>query len=90
MNNPTANYDESWKESLNEYFDAFLDFFFPVIYQQIDWTKIPQALDKELLPGDNSLIDYPAKEYDRAFEIASDVINEDFTARYNLKNLDWA
>ena len=48
MNTTTANYDESWKEALNEYFDAFLDFFFPVIYQQIDWTKIPQALDKEL------------------------------------------
>jgi hypothetical protein len=47
MKTITANYDESWKEALNEYFDAFLDFFFPIIYQQIDWTKIPQALDKE-------------------------------------------
>jgi hypothetical protein len=37
MNSFTANYDESWKEALNEYFDDFLFFFFPEIYQQIDW-----------------------------------------------------
>ena len=48
MNAITANYDESWKEALSEYFDSFLDFFFSPIYQQIDWTKIPQSLDKEL------------------------------------------
>jgi hypothetical protein len=48
MNTLTANYDESWKEALNEYFEAFLDFFFPQIFQLIDWTKIPQSLDKEL------------------------------------------
>ena len=44
----TANYDESWKEALSEYFDDFLAFFFPEIYQQIDWVMTPQALDKEL------------------------------------------
>jgi len=44
----TANYDESWKEALTEYFDSFLAFFFAEIYQQIDWTKTPQSLDKEL------------------------------------------
>ena len=27
------------------------------------------------------MIDYPVKWYDRAFELASDVINENFTAR---------
>jgi len=48
MNSVTANYDESWKEALNEYFDDFLFFFFPEIYQQIDWTILPQSLDKEL------------------------------------------
>ena len=48
MNSFTANYDESWKEALNEYFDDFLFFFFPEIYQQIDWTILPQSLDKEL------------------------------------------
>jgi hypothetical protein len=44
----TANYDESWKEALTEYFDSFLAFFFPEIYQQVDWTIPPQSLDKEL------------------------------------------
>jgi hypothetical protein len=50
MNNNeiTANYDESWKEALNEYFDSFLSFFFPVAYEAIDWTKPPESLDKEL------------------------------------------
>jgi hypothetical protein len=38
-------------------------------------------LDEENLPVNNSLIDYPVKRYDRAFELASDVINENFTAR---------
>ena len=33
------------------------------------------------LPVNNSLIDYPVKRYDRAFELASDIINENFTAR---------
>ena len=32
-------------------------------------------------PVNNSLIDYPVKRYDMAFELASDVINENFTAR---------
>ena len=48
MNSVTANYEESWKEALNEYFDDFLFFFFPKIYQQIYWTILPQSLDKEL------------------------------------------
>lgn len=48
MNSLTANYDESWKEALDVYFDSFLAFFFEDIYHQIDWTKTPQSLDKEL------------------------------------------
>ncbi|MBD2629631.1 DUF4351 domain-containing protein [Trichormus variabilis] len=47
-NEITANYDESWKEALNEYFDDFLSFFFPVAYEAIDWTQNPESLDKEL------------------------------------------
>ena len=38
---------------------------------------------KIILPVNNSLIDYPVKRYDRAFELVSDVINENFTARKN-------
>ena len=48
MNQTTANYDEPWKEALTEYFEAFLHFFFPEVHQLIDWTKIPESLEKEL------------------------------------------
>ncbi|GCA95609.1 hypothetical protein [Microcystis aeruginosa] len=48
MKQPTANYDEPWKEALTEYFEAFLYFFFPEVNQLIDWTKIPESLEKEL------------------------------------------
>ena len=48
MNQTTANYDEPWKEALSEYFEAFLCFFFPEAHQLIDWTKIPESLEKEL------------------------------------------
>jgi hypothetical protein len=48
MNQTTANYDEPWKEALSEYFEAFLCFFFPEVHQLIDWTKIPESLEKEL------------------------------------------
>ncbi|MEA5580644.1 hypothetical protein VB620_04720 [Nodularia harveyana UHCC-0300] len=44
----TANYDETWKEVIGDYFDSFLTFFYPEIYPQIDWTKNPISLDKEL------------------------------------------
>ena len=48
MTSQTANYDEPWKEALSEYFEAFLCFFFPEVHQLIDWTKIPESLEKEL------------------------------------------
>ncbi|MDB9337887.1 Rpn family recombination-promoting nuclease/putative transposase [Nodularia spumigena CS-1038] len=48
MTEITANYDETWKEVIGDYFDSFLAFFYPEIYQQIDWTKNPISLDKEL------------------------------------------
>jgi len=47
MSEVTANYDESWKEALNEYFESFLSFFFPNIHSLIDWNKTPVARDKE-------------------------------------------
>ena len=36
------------ERSLNEYFDKFLEFFFPQVYQAIDWSRTPESLDKEL------------------------------------------
>ncbi|HAN74749.1 MAG TPA: hypothetical protein DCQ51_18960 [Planktothrix sp. UBA8407] len=48
MTEITANYDETWKEAIGDYFESFLTFFYPEIHQQIDWTKPPISLDKEL------------------------------------------
>jgi len=48
MTKVTANYDESWKEALSEYFDSFLSFFFPNTYDLVDWNKTPISLEQEL------------------------------------------
>ena len=48
MTEITANYDETWKEAIGDYFDSFLLFFYPEVYQQVDWSKTPISLDKEL------------------------------------------
>ncbi|TAE56655.1 MAG: hypothetical protein EAZ87_17935 [Nostocales cyanobacterium] len=48
MTEITANYDETWKEAITEYFDSFLQFFYPEIYEKVDWSKKPISLDKEL------------------------------------------
>src|SRR5438874_8225928 len=41
-------YDSPWKEALERYFPPFMEFFFPVAYQDIDWSRGYQFLDKEL------------------------------------------
>ena len=48
MTETTANYDEPWKAAIGEYFPSFLDFFYPEIYNTINWKKTPISLDKEL------------------------------------------
>ncbi|MEA5553012.1 hypothetical protein VB713_18875 [Anabaena cylindrica UHCC 0172] len=48
MTEITANYDETWKEAIGDYFESFINFFYPELHQQIDWTKNPVSLDKEL------------------------------------------
>ncbi len=48
MTEINANYDEPWKEAIAEYFDRFLHFFFPEVYNLINWLKTPISLDKEL------------------------------------------
>ncbi len=42
------DFDSPWKEILTEYFEQFIEFFFPEIYQKIDWSRGYQSLDKEL------------------------------------------
>jgi hypothetical protein len=43
-----TDYDGPWKEMLDEYFQAFMAFFFPEAYQDIDWARDFESLDKEL------------------------------------------
>jgi hypothetical protein len=42
-----ANYDESWKVAIEQYFEAFVAFFFPEAYQEIAWDRGYEFLDKE-------------------------------------------
>ncbi|WP_256871763.1 hypothetical protein [Nostoc sp. TCL26-01] len=46
--NPQTEYDSPWKQILQLYFQDFMLFFFPAAHEQIDWTKQPEFLDKEL------------------------------------------
>ncbi|HLO86141.1 MAG TPA: hypothetical protein VK203_14190 [Nostocaceae cyanobacterium] len=48
MFDQTTDYDSPWKEIIEAYFPRFLEFFFPLAYGEIDWTKPYQFLDKEL------------------------------------------
>jgi hypothetical protein len=43
-----ADFDSPWKEILDEYFEAFLLFFFPHAHADIDWSRGYEMLDKEL------------------------------------------
>ncbi len=42
-----SEYDSPWKETLDQFFAAFLEFCFPQIYVRIDWSVPPKMLDKE-------------------------------------------
>lgn len=42
------DYDSPWKDLLDRYFEAFMEFFFAEAYAQIDWTRGFEFLDKEL------------------------------------------
>lgn len=44
----TPDYDSPWKEILDDYFEDFMAFFFPVAYDAIDWARGLEFLDKEL------------------------------------------
>lgn len=48
MSEVKADYDGAWKEGVEKYFEAFLKFFFPHIYSEIDWTRGYEFLDQEL------------------------------------------
>src|SRR5438105_1818878 len=40
--------DSPWKEALLRYLPFFLRFFFPHVYDAIDWSRGYESLDKEL------------------------------------------
>ncbi|MFW6373015.1 MAG: hypothetical protein ACOC3W_04880 [Thermodesulfobacteriota bacterium] len=42
------DYDSRWKEILSAYFREFMEFFFPHIAREIDWSRGYELLDKEL------------------------------------------
>ena len=44
----STDHDSPWKDALEHYFQEFLDLLFPVIHQQVDWSKGYSFLDKEL------------------------------------------
>ncbi len=48
MTNPQADYDNPWKEALEQYFEAFIAFFFPQAHAEIDWQRQYESLDQEL------------------------------------------
>jgi hypothetical protein len=43
-----SDYDSPWKEALALYFPWFMAFFFPQAYEEIDWSRPYEVLDKEL------------------------------------------
>ena len=48
LKNPPSHADAAWKHALEVYFPSFMQFFYPDIAAQIDWTVKPEMLDKEL------------------------------------------
>jgi hypothetical protein len=44
----TSEFDIAWKEALEWFFEPFVGFFFPEIHREIDWSREPEFLDKEL------------------------------------------
>jgi len=43
-----ANDDSVWKEILDRFLEEFFQFFFPWVHRDIDWSRQPIFLDKEL------------------------------------------
>lgn len=54
---PPETYDAPWKGALAAYFPEFMAFYFPDMWEAIDWSQPPAFLDKELrqVAGDAAL-----------------------------------
>lgn len=42
------DYDSPWKEVIEQYFEEFIAFFFPMAHRDIDWSEGYKFMDKEL------------------------------------------
>ena len=42
------DFDSPWKTAIEEYFEEFMQFFFPIAYTDINWNRGYQFLAKEL------------------------------------------
>ena len=43
-----SDFDSAWKEAIDAFFQHFMAFFFPQAHREIDWSRAPVMLDKEL------------------------------------------
>lgn len=48
MTEAGIDFDNPWKASLEQYFEAFMAFFFPDARADVDWGRGYEFLDKEL------------------------------------------
>jgi hypothetical protein len=72
-----SKYDSAWKKVIRELFESFLEFFFPEIYQAVDFTKEIDFLDKEL-----SEIHPDSTPGDRIADVLVKVHLKDGTVKY--------
>ena len=47
MRSKSNDFDNSWKDSLDHFFESFIAFFFPKTYARIDWKRKYEFLDNE-------------------------------------------
>ena len=48
MTDPSTSFDSPWKDIVEAYLPDFIAFFFPDVYDQIDWEQGFEFLDQEL------------------------------------------
>ena len=48
MDDLTSEFDIAWKQALEWFFEPFAGFFFAEVHREIDWSREPIFLDKEL------------------------------------------
>lgn len=72
-----SKYDSAWKMVIRQLFKDFLEFFFPDIYNAIDFTKEIVFLDKEL-----NEIDPDSSQGDRVADVLVKVHLKDGTTKY--------